>query len=892
MKKKKIHDKLYDNDKDIRLRLFVLNAFITEIILGVDLIEIILTGYDDFLRDIILLGAVMLFVLIASIVSVKNNHIKAGSAIICFIIGFIFFPMSFIFGGGINSGAPIWFIYIILLISLLLSGKTRIVFFVLELLTATFCYYLGIFHPEFIHKNSELQGGIFAFVSLVIISIATSILVSLEINLFVKEKKRTEEQKKEIEMLNAAQNQFFSSMSHEIRTPINTIIGLNEMILRENINDEVVEDAVNIRSAGKLLLNLINDILDMSKFKSGKMHLLIAPYHTGNMLSDLVGMLWIRAKEKNLKFQINVSPDVPAELVGDEVRIKQILINILNNAIKYTKEGSISLTVQCERIDNETFNIIYTVSDTGIGIKKEDIPFLFSAFKRVDEDVNNHIEGTGLGLSIVKQFLDLMGGKIAVNSVYTKGSTFIVEIPQRAVSDKQIGEYDFEKSHGIGKKSEYRQKFEAPEARILIVDDNEANLMVAAKLLRDTKVVIDTVKSGEAALKKTQNIEYNVIFMDHLMPEMDGIECKKRIRNQTGGSSRDSKIVILTANAGEENRELYAKENFDGYLVKPVSADDLESELLRHLPKDIVKVMGGDGEILKETISWMRGNQKRKMVAISTESVADLPREYIEKYDIAILPHKVRTREGTFKDGSEIDTSGVIKYMEDTTTTIMPMGPDSKEHEAFFAKQLEYANNVVHISISSKIENSGCPTAIEAAKAFENVFVFDSGHLSSGQGLLVIEACRLAESGLGPRHIIERLEEIKNKIHTSFIVDNLDYLARSKQVNGRTANLVKSLMGRPVLVLKKGRMKLGKIYFGSSVSAWRYYINSCLSVSSRIDNRVLFITYVGLNKKEMDWIRDYISKKMDFDEIYFEQACASIAVNCGPGTFGLLFRDK
>ena len=260
-----------------------------------------------------------------------------------------------------------------------------------------------------------------------------------------------EKQRKEIYMLNKSQNSFFSNMSHEIRTPINTIIGLNEMILREDVSEEVIEDAVNIKAAGKLLLNLINDILDMSKFQSGSMQLLIEPYHTGDMLSDIVGMLWIRAKDKKLDFNVDVSPDIPAELIGDEVRIKQVLINIINNAIKYTKEGSVSLTVQCERKDDKTCNMIYMVSDTGIGIKSEDIPYLFSAFKRVDETSTKHIEGTGLGLSIVKQLVDIMGGKITVNSVYKKGSTFMIEIPQRIEREDSVGNYDFAKTGSTGR---------------------------------------------------------------------------------------------------------------------------------------------------------------------------------------------------------------------------------------------------------------------------------------------------------------------------------------------------------------------------------------------------------------------------------------------------------
>lgn len=699
-------------------------------------------------------------------------------------------------------------------------------------------------------------------------------------------------QHQEIEMLSKAQNSFFSNMSHEIRTPINTIIGLNEMILREDVSEEVMEDAANIKSAGKLLLNLINDILDMSKIQSGKMQLLSAPYQTGEMLSDLVGMMWIRAKEKKLEFHIDVSPDIPNELVGDEVRIKQILINVLNNAIKYTKEGSVSLSVQCEMIDDNTCNMIYNVTDTGVGIKPEDIPYLFSAFKRVDEDSNKHIEGTGLGLSIVKQLLDLMDGKVTVNSVYTKGSTFIIEVPQTVENKSKMGQHYFDKSKALGMKQDYAPRFEAPEARILVVDDNEANLMVVTKLLRETKVRIDTATRGADALRKTLNIKYDVIFMDHLMPEMDGIECKRRIMEQTGGRCRESSIVVLTANADEENRELYLRENFDGYLVKPVTGEELENELYRLLPKDIVHITGNRSEIAEESISWMNGNKKKKRVVITTESVADLPPELVERYDIAVLPHKVKTKEGIFKDGKEIDTLGVLKYMEDRSNVVMTSMPDQKEAEDFFAEQLSVANNIIHISISSMVEQSGYYVASEASKSFDSVFVFDSGHLSSGQGLLVVEACRMAEEGKSPDEILARLEKLKKKVHTSFIVDNLDFLARSKQVGKRFANLINSLMGRPVLVLRKGKMGLGMLYFGARKKAWKKYINTCLAGDRPIDTQILFVTYVGINKKDLDWIREQINKKMSFDEVYFKQASPAIAVNCGPGTFGLLLRER
>lgn len=701
-----------------------------------------------------------------------------------------------------------------------------------------------------------------------------------------------EHQRLEIEKLNKSQNSFFSNMSHEIRTPINTIIGLNEMILREDVSDEVIEDAVNIKAAGNLLLSLINDILDMSKFQSGRMQLLIEPYQTGNMLSDIVGMLWLRAEDKYLDFNVNVSPDVPAELVGDEVRIKQILINVLNNAIKYTKEGSVSFTVQCEKKENKVCNMIYTISDTGIGIKHEDIPYLFSAFKRVDESTTKHIEGTGLGLSIVKQLVDLMGGKITVNSVYMKGSTFIIEIPQRIDREGNVGDYDFSKSgSGIGRKH-YTPKFEAPKAKVLVVDDNESNIMVVSKLLRETKVQVHTATNGADALRKTLNTKYDVIFMDHLMPEMDGIECRKRIKEQTGGRCRDTDIVILTANADEENRALYARENFDGYLVKPVNSDDLETELYNHLPKEIVNLTNSTDEIARDTASWTSGVTKRKSVLITTESVADLPAEIVEKFGIAILPHKVQTEEGIFKDGKEIETLGILRYMEDPNHVVNPISPSVKEIEDFFAQQLSNANNVIHITLSGKLKNTGYDKVIEASKSFDNVFVIDSENLSSGMGLLAVAACKLAESGLTAEQIVKEINDSKKKVHMSFIVDNLDFLVRNGQVSSRTANLIKSLMGRPVLKISKGKIGLKTTYFGDREKSWKSYIDSVLTRGPIVDSRILFVTYVGLSKQDTDWIKEQIEKTIHVEKIYFIQASPAIAVNSGPGTFGMMFVER
>ena len=700
-----------------------------------------------------------------------------------------------------------------------------------------------------------------------------------------------EEQKKEIDDLNKAQNRFFSSMSHEIRTPINTIIGLNEMILREKVSDEVAEDAANIRAASNMLLHLINDILDMSKISSGQMKLTPVAYRPGDMLSEIVGMLWLRAKEKGLKFHVEIAPDIPSELYGDEVRIKQILINVLNNAIKYTKKGSVTLSIQCNGIKDGKADIVYSVKDTGVGIRKESIPHLFTAFRRVDEEKNRYIEGTGLGLSIVKELTELMGGSITVNSIYTQGSTFVITIPQIVNDFSAIGNINLEDKHKSNMSGNYTGSFVAEDASVLAVDDNESNLLVIKKLLRETKVGLDVADSGAKALELTLAKSYDVIFMDHLMPEMDGIETFRKIKNQVGGLSRESKIVALTANAGSDMRKLYSDEGFDGYLVKPVSGRELEAELMRLLPDDKVTVTAADDNIIEHSMSWLDDNTRKRAIAITTESVADIPRSLLEKYGIAVIPHKVETRDGIFADGEEIDSDGLLDYMKDNKTA-RTHAPTVEEHEEFFAKALSSAHNVLHLTISTRVNNSGYDDAKEGADAFDNVVVFDSRHLSSGQGILAIKACRLAAEGMSIGEIINRLTYYRNNIHTNFIVDNLDYLARSGQVSQRLAAIFKAIMCHPVINMKNGRMSTTEFYFGSRAHAWNMYINRCLANLSEIDTEMLFITYVGLSKRDLDYIRELVEKKVHFDNIYMQKASPAIAVNAGPGTFGLLYSKK
>ncbi len=707
----------------------------------------------------------------------------------------------------------------------------------------------------------------------------------------IKDCMKIEEQKAGAESLLKAQNHFFSNMSHEIRTPVNTIIGLNEMILREEISDEVAEDAEGVKSAGKILLQLVNDILDLSKLESGQMQITPVTYQSVDMISEIVNMFRDVAEKKGLEFKAGISPQLPAQLEADDVRIRQILVNVLENAIKYTRVGSVSLKVECRETDGDIISIIYSVSDTGIGVKRENMPYLFTAFKRIDEENNRKIEGTGLGLSIVKRLVDQMSGNITVNSIANQGTTFVIEIPQKRVVSEKVGVIDMKNKCVAGPRRKYNKIFEAPEAKVLIVDDNVSNLMVTEKLLRDTKVKIRKVTSGAEALAAALEDNYHVILMDDLMPEMSGVETLHKLRNQAGGLCRDSKVIACTAKAGNENRLYYEKEGFDGYVEKPVDGFELEKEIFKQLPDSLVVLPEDDENLLGKNEFWINNAKTRKHLAISTESVADLPLELIKAFDIDILYHKIHTDEGTFKDTLEIDQRGLLTYALVKGGRFTSGSPGVEEHEEFFAEALGRAKNLIHLTVSEKVRRSGHLVATEAAKAFDDVYVLDSMHLSSGTGLVVLEACRLANTGMSPEKIMEKLVTFREKVHTSFIVDSVDFLTTTGQLPIRLSSVLRALSARPIIKMRNGKITFSRILFESRQKAWETYISRTLKQVHKIDRKILFVTYVGLTSQELEFIRSEVEKRINFDTVYFQEASPAISVNCGPGTFGLLFQE-
>lgn len=383
-----------------------------------------------------------------------------------------------------------------------------------------------------------------------------------------------------------AKAQFLANMSHEIRTPINAVLGMNEMILREEKDEQVKGYAYNIQAAGKSLLGLINDILDFSKIDSGKMEIVEVEYPVEDLLQATYQMIYVRAEDKGLKLEYQCNPQLPRIVYGDEVRIRQVIINFLTNAVKYTEKGTVSLNMDYEQMDEETILLHIAVQDTGKGIREQEKEMLFQAFQRVDETKNRNIEGTGLGLHITQELVQLMGGRIEVESIYGKGSTFTVFIPQKVVDAQPIGKQTFSQTSGsVG--VVYKPKLYAPHARVLVVDDMPMNLAVFKGLLKNSDIEIDTAENGEECLEKIVEKEYHIIFLDHLMPELDGIETRAKMNELTENKNRNTPVIMLTANALSGAKEEYLQLGFDDYLSKPMDCKQLEEMIMRYLPKDL-----------------------------------------------------------------------------------------------------------------------------------------------------------------------------------------------------------------------------------------------------------------------------------------------------------------
>ena len=592
-------ESLFGEQKNIHKRF--LNVILVAIIIVLP-ITIIVTFINSEAEAVLPIFAGLLVAIFCAWEINVKNRVQLGGITLCLLLNVVILPVTYFMDGGRKSGMVVWMLFGMIFNFLLIEGKASYILYVLNLAAFGACLYMEFKHPEYItYIDGEGMEILDVATSVLIVSIVFGALFKYQSHIYEKQKKEIERRDAEIldameesERANKAKSAFLANMSHEIRTPINAILGMNEMVEREAQNEDVKGYAANIESAGNSLLSLINDILDFSKIESGKMEIIPVEYHLLSLLRDTYNTVIIRANSKNLELKIENNSKIPGVLFGDEVRIRQILNNLLTNGIKYTQSGYVKLRIDYEPVDEENINLLLEVSDTGSGIKKEDMEHLFDDFRRVNEKKNRNIEGTGLGLSIVKSYVGLMHGTISVQSEVGTGSTFTVSIPQKIVDRTPLENVNEKIKENVKVAKKNTSKIYAPEARVLSVDDVKVNREVVAKLLKRTGVIVDSAESGKEALEYVKNNKYDLILMDHMMPEMDGVETFKLIRETNGHPNIKTPVVVLTANAIQGASDEYLKEGFDDYLSKPVKGNALEEMLIKYLPKNMVEIVSED----------------------------------------------------------------------------------------------------------------------------------------------------------------------------------------------------------------------------------------------------------------------------------------------------------
>lgn len=528
------------------------------------------------------------------------------------------------------------------------------------------------------------------------------------------------------EKAEGARDIFLANMSHELRTPINTILGLNELILRESQEETIKEYARDIRQAGNVLLTLVSDILDFSKLEADKLDLNEGIYDVSSLLNDLINSVSVQLRRKRLELKLEIAQDIPYKLQGDEIHIRQIISNLLSNAVKFTEKGRVTLYFNWKKISEEEIELDVIVKDTGIGIKEEDIPKLFRAFQRMDSTVRSKDDRTGLGLAITKRLVEMMGGELTVQSVYGKGSAFSFQIRQKVVDPAPLGDFEKQYSESLRSIEDYHEKFIAPMGRVLIVDDNAMNLAVAQGLLKGTRLQVDVAASGEECLELIKRKTYHVICMDHMMPVMDGVQTLHAIRALEGNPSRDIPVIALTANAVAGARELYLKEGFQDYLTKPIDADKFENMLIEYLPDNVVYMThnmdindayeeeeAGNELSIRESQLYLMGFNLRNGLKYMGGDKA-LYGKVLHDFH-SILQEKEEALKDFLKKG---DMPGYMIIVHSLKGNARNVGADDLADEAFELEKMAKAGQVEDVTVRSPILFSLMSTMRNSLKVY------------------------------------------------------------------------------------------------------------------------------------------------------------------------------
>lgn len=573
---KKIIAAMFQDDLEIRHKL--LNLMLTAIFVG----GLVSLGITVFLHQgaaVTVSVSFMILVIGTSLwlANKKNRRPNLAAFIVVFTANMFAFPFLYFTSGGMGSGMPVWFVLGLTFSWLLLKGTMCVVMYVLNLLVAMACMLIELRYPELISiLENETVACLDLMQSIVVVTCVFGCIFKYQSHVY-------EKQKKELEKANKAKSEFLANMSHEIRTPINAMLGYNEMILKETKESHTGTNAFKVQAAGRTLISLVNDILDYTAIERGKLRLRQEAFELREVLQDVFAYATHCAEEKGLELRITVDEALPKGLSGDAVRLMQIMENLISNAVKYTKEGYVEVGVHWEPTGDRRGALRFSVRDTGIGMKPEDVKKISESFIRFDKKRTGNIQGIGLGLTIVTRLLYFMESELAVESEVGKGSVFSFRLPLGVVEAEPIGKLVWNEQ--IYSREQSEEVFEASGARVLVVDDNEMNLDLFQGLLRKTKAQIDIARNGEEALNKVRENSYHVIFMDHMMPVMDGMTAMQRMRAEK--LCEDTPIIVVTANAVSGARKEYLEMGFDEYLSKPVGGNRLLAVLKKCLPEEV-----------------------------------------------------------------------------------------------------------------------------------------------------------------------------------------------------------------------------------------------------------------------------------------------------------------
>ena len=555
-----------------RVRLFNVLALLGGLISLINGTFSYINNQDFMILGVNLIIAILSFVLL--FYAYKSKKYQFCYIVTIVIIFLLMFPYLFFKSGGYKGGMISFYMFGILFTVFMLEGRGMLFTVMTEMFVYIATILIAYKYPDtviwFLSEKEVVTDLLIGFIAS---SISIGVAMYLHFRMYNKQQKILEDARVEAQSANKAKSAFLANMSHEIRTPINVMLGMNEMILRESESEEIKQYAKSIERSGGYLISLINNVLDISRIESGKMEIEEGKYELVQLLEEVMLIGEKQAEQKGLKMQLFFAEDLPEYLIGDMIHIKQVLLNIINNAVKYTNEGQITIKVS----KKEEKQLLFEIADTGIGIKEADLEVLFDVFMRVDHEKNQRIEGTGLGLSIAKQLVEQMGGRIFVESVYGKGSRFFIELPIKVASDGKIKNKENNKTQ--------RKYFVAPKAKILVVDDNKENLMVVKSLLKRTAIFVDVELSGAECIKKVRENSYDIIFLDYMMPQMDGIDT---IRELKKNPEFKIPVIALSADVTKGIEQTFLKEGFCSYLSKPIIWNQLEDILIEYLRKDLI----------------------------------------------------------------------------------------------------------------------------------------------------------------------------------------------------------------------------------------------------------------------------------------------------------------